>query len=391
MVVSYSDGLASGLAQDFRRLVQAPWYAKVFPLTQWVQMKSKQSTTSDGGYRLALSVGGSLTGKGADYIIVDDPLKASEAYSDNARENVNTWFGETLYSRLDDKSRSALVIVMQRLHANGLCGSLQKNTQAFDVLSLPAIATYEEEIPIGKEETHTRYVGDVLHPEHESREALQELRVHMGSKAYAAQYQQQPEAPEGELFKTKWIQRVAYMPVQPENGAWVISVDTAYSLKDTADYSVIMTALVCEDGVYIWSVQRGRWTYEELKARVFATRRQLNTGLFTTNACRDVFARDRNTRILWSTADESKEARAYQVLNTVELGLVHVVDTPQNQAWIKAFLYELSRFPYAKHDDQVDAFVYLLLVDRHRYYCKQQKMMQELSQKLCHTFEALHG
>jgi hypothetical protein len=91
-------------------------------------MKNTESeiATTRGGFRLATSIDGSLTGRGGHIMIIDDPLKPSDASSDPKREHVNAWFKNTLYSRLDDKQKGAIIIVMQRLHDDDLCGFLLK-------------------------------------------------------------------------------------------------------------------------------------------------------------------------------------------------------------------------------------------------------------------------
>ena len=92
--------------------------------------------TTAGGFRLATSVDGALTGRGGDIIIVDDPIKPSDASSDNKREHVNEWFINTLLSRLDDKQNGAIILVMQRLHVDDLCGSLLRASHDWALLNL---------------------------------------------------------------------------------------------------------------------------------------------------------------------------------------------------------------------------------------------------------------
>ena len=108
-----------------------------------------------------------LTGRGADIIIIDDPLKADEARSDPRREAVNTWYDNTLRSRLNSLNRGAIIIVMQRLHADDLVAHVQER-EKWDVLSLAALAeqdeTYEFSTPYGKR-TVGRKEGEALHPE----------------------------------------------------------------------------------------------------------------------------------------------------------------------------------------------------------------------------------
>ena len=124
IVVSYGSDLAVKLANDCRAIINSPRYKSIFPGLQISRSKNTESeiVTSRGGFRLAASVDGSLTGRGGDVIVIDDPLKPSDAFSDAKREHVNEWFKNTLYSRLDDKQKGAIIIVMQRLHDDDLCG-----------------------------------------------------------------------------------------------------------------------------------------------------------------------------------------------------------------------------------------------------------------------------
>src|SRR5262245_54958250 len=151
IVVSYGSDLAVKLANDCRTVINSSRYKSIFPGLQIARMKNTESeiTTTQGGFRLATSIDGSITGRGGHIIIIDDPLKPSDASSYLKREHVNAWFKNTLYSRLDDKQKGAIIIVMQRLHDDDLCGFLLKNSHDWVVLSFPAIALEEEQIPIG--------------------------------------------------------------------------------------------------------------------------------------------------------------------------------------------------------------------------------------------------
>ena len=118
IVASYGSELAVKLANDCRTVINSPRYKSIFPGLQISRMKNTESeiATTRGGFRLATSIDGSLTGRGGHIMIIDDPLKPSDACSDAKRDHVNTWFKNTLYSRLDDKQKGAIIIVMQRLH-----------------------------------------------------------------------------------------------------------------------------------------------------------------------------------------------------------------------------------------------------------------------------------
>jgi hypothetical protein len=116
--------LATTLAQQCRTLMRSPWYLETFAQPRLLAGKSAvdEFMTTRMGARLATSVGGTLTGKGGDYIIIDDPIKAEDAYSDVARKRVKEWYGNTLYSRLNSKQHGAIIVIMQRLHEDDLVG-----------------------------------------------------------------------------------------------------------------------------------------------------------------------------------------------------------------------------------------------------------------------------
>jgi hypothetical protein len=151
IVVSYSNELAAELHRQFRMVIDALWYQRLFPEMRVVRDTGNELVTSAGGSRYATSIGGTLTGRGADLIIVDDPLKAEEAMSEPARRRVIDWFGGTLVSRLNDKERGPIIVVMQRLHEDDLAGHLLEQGN-WEHLDLPAIATEDRTIPIGPSE-----------------------------------------------------------------------------------------------------------------------------------------------------------------------------------------------------------------------------------------------
>jgi predicted phage terminase large subunit-like protein len=124
--VSYSSELAVKHANDFRAVMTAEWYRRVFPATKISREKDTQyeTMTTARGYRYATSLHGTLTGRGADLIVLDDPQKPDEALSEAHRNSAGQWFDTTLLSRLDSKSDGAVVIVMQRLHEDDLAGRL---------------------------------------------------------------------------------------------------------------------------------------------------------------------------------------------------------------------------------------------------------------------------
>ena len=152
---------------------------------------------------------GVLTGRGSDFIVIDDPLKPDEALSETRRKSVNEWFDHTLYSRLNDKR---IIIIMQRLHEDDLVGHVLEQ-EDWDLVRLPAIAEEDEchrIMSTSRTRTVSRRIGEALHPEHEPLDVLENLRRTVGEFNFAGQYQQQPAPLGGGLVKLEWFK--AYTP-----------------------------------------------------------------------------------------------------------------------------------------------------------------------------------
>ena len=128
--------------------MMSPWYQRLFRTRLSPQKQSVQEfVTTAQGYRLSTSVGGILTGRGADYIIIDDPMKPNEALSDALRRGANQWFDNTLFSRLNDKRTGRIMLIMQRLHEDDLVGHVLERLD-WEVLSFAAVAEQYEEFVI---------------------------------------------------------------------------------------------------------------------------------------------------------------------------------------------------------------------------------------------------
>ena len=199
---SYAQDLADKLAHDCRSLMNADWYRKVFT-TRLASQAVAEFTTETHGFRLATSVGGVLTGRGGDFIIIDDPLKPDEAVSDTQRDAVNQWYENTLYSRLNHKATGCIIIIMQRLHEDDLVGHLVKQG-GWKVLKFPAIAVEDETHVISTQlgqRTVQRRVGEALHPERESLDTLESIRRTLCEYNFSGQYQQEPAPLGGGMVK----------------------------------------------------------------------------------------------------------------------------------------------------------------------------------------------
>ena len=220
---SYSQDLAAKHARDFRTVLESAWYRRLFPHTRIDPRKNTEGEiqTTAQGYRLSTSLGGTLTGRGGNLLLIDDPMKPTERMSEVKRAAVSEWYDSTLISRLDSKTEGAIVLIMQRLHVDDLVGHVLDKDEAWTHLNLPAIAEEDEEIPLSNGRFHRRKAGELLHPAREPMEVLEELKAAMGSQSFSAQYQQAPIPAGGALIKAEWFGTYAQAP-EPARGERVV-------------------------------------------------------------------------------------------------------------------------------------------------------------------------
>jgi predicted phage terminase large subunit-like protein len=360
IVPSYGNELAIKLANDCRVILQSPWYQRLFPRTRISRMKNSETevTTTLHGYRLATSVGGSLTGRGGDIIIIDESLKPQDAYSQSKRQAVNDWFVDTVLSRLDDQRTGTIIIVMQRLHVDDLVGALLRVSGNDPVvLSLPAIAERDEQIEIGKNDYHFRREGDLLDPERLPREVLDVIKAHQGPDVFAAQYQQNPVPPGGNMIKREWIRRYETLPARTSSTYVLQSYDTASKEGEQNSWSVCTTWHVREGNYYLADVLRARFDYPTLEAQALAHAQHHKptcilveaTGVGPALASK---LRGRGFRVIEVQVEHNKETRMSVQSGKFASGRVLF---PNGAPWLNDLLDELCAFPGSRFDDQVDS------------------------------------
>src|SRR5262249_26032397 len=151
---SYAQDLSSKFSRDQRALMQSSWYQELFQTRLNIRKSGEEEfETTKGGFRMATSVGGVLTGRGANFIILDDPIKPQDALSDTKRKTAHEWVDTTLFSRLDDKERGVIIVVMQRVHVDDTAAYLLKKG-GWEVLTLPAISPEDKVYDLGNGHTH---------------------------------------------------------------------------------------------------------------------------------------------------------------------------------------------------------------------------------------------
>jgi predicted phage terminase large subunit-like protein len=373
IAASYGSDLAEDFSLRTRKVMLAPWYRRIFP---GAALDPKRVTlneihTTRHGYRLATSVGGPLTGKGGGVILIDDPLKAGDAYSEAARAKVIEWFTSTLLSRLDNPKTDKIVMVAQRLHVDDLPGYVLEQG-GWVHLNLPAIAVREEQLHLADDVVWTRRRGHILQPERVGKAELDQLRRELGTHYFDSQYQQEPVAPEGNVVKLEWFGRFDRPP--PRHGFETIiqSWDTATEIGEANDYSVCTTWGINGDGVYLIDVFRDRLVYPDLRKAVIRLQQKFGAALVIlehAGSGASLLHDLRSQGITWINSlkpGTDKVSRLAHQSAKIEAGLVLL---PDDTPWLEDFEDEIMAFPRGKHDDQVDSMSQFLRALDYRPPC----------------------
>jgi len=325
------------------------------------QKSKSEFVTNKNGSITAVGVGGTLTGKGADLIIVDDPIKNDkEANSETRRDNLMEWFNATLLTRLEPGG--SIVIVMTRWHEDDLAGRLLQSKD-WDSLIFPAIATEPDELG--------RKVGDALWEERYSISELQKKKQAIGQYWFAGLYQQEPTPSEGGLFKRDDLQYFDY-----RNGAVIqnrkliaqvndimFACDLAISTSEKADYTVV--AIFASDvrkNLYLIDLYRDKIVPTRHKEIIEKLNRQYNPVLIGVESVQyqaSLFYQlsELGLPVTKLVPRKDKLSRALPLSALVENEKLYI---NKQIAAITDLEKELVNFPNGKHDDIVDALAYAL-------------------------------
>ncbi len=357
MAASYAQSLSVKHSVDCRLVMESPWYRRVFPQAQLSRSQNEKEkfVTTERGYRLAVSVGGAAIGEGGDILIVDDPISPLQAGSRVQREAVNQWFDHSFATRLDDKRRGAIILVMQRLHAADLSGYLLEKG-GWEHLCLPAIAPQATVVQCG-DMSYARPEGEALHPVREPLEVLARLKQDLGSANFNAQYQQAPISAVGSLMKPHWFAR--FKPEEAEGAVRCVqSWDTAIKAGAAHDASACATFMV-KDGIhYLLDMLTVRLEYPALKRLMVSHAARFNPEVLliedkaSGQSLLQDLRQETDLPVLPMQANEQKLLRLTRVTPLMEAGKVAL---PVNAPWLAAFEAEFFAFPEGAHDDQVDA------------------------------------
>lgn len=325
------------------------------------QYSSKRIITSQGGVVLLTSIGSQITGFGvgsrtdkkfAGALIIDDANKPKETNSTKLRENVNTYFSNTLLSRLNN-SNVPIINIQQRLHVEDLSGHLISK-YGFYTLKKPLIEN-----------------GNCTLPTQYTEERLKELQV--DNYTFQSQYQQEPILDGGNIIKSEWFnyydasKHYKYKQV-------FITADTAMKIKEHNDFSVFAVWGVNDIGhLHLIDLLRGKWEAPELIEQCLSLwqRIKINHRNLSALYCEDKASgigliqslkKKYAIPVLPLKADTDKLCRVQAILTYIASGLVYL---PNNKEQNKEFIAECEQFSRDDshvHDDMVDCLSYAVQV-----------------------------
>jgi predicted phage terminase large subunit-like protein len=372
--VSYSDSLSRKHNILSRDIIRSPWYhgnwKSRFILKDDVN-RQNEFENNHHGMMFSTSVGGVLTGTGADCIIIDDPQNPIMANSETERQNSIDFFKNTLQTRLNDPRTGSFVIIMQRLHEMDLTGYILSEDLGYTHLCLPAEAEKRTVITFPKSGREIiREEGDILNPGRFDKSVLEGLKKSMGSLQYAGQFQQTPAPAEGVIFKREWMTEFYRDGAKP-NTQDIQSWDMAFTKSEgSAKVAGFVMGRHGAD-IYIIDLVNDKMTFTEsvaavrlLSAKWPHARAKVVENKANGPAIVDLLKKEIPGFVEFNPKG-SKEERAISVTPYFEAGNIHFPD-PRTHPWVPDLIKDLLMFPKGTFKDTTDAIVQgiLYLMDR---------------------------
>ena len=359
MQTTHTADLSINFGRKVRNLMDSDEYAKLFSNVS-LASDSKSAgkwQTNKGGEYFAAGVGGAIAGRGADLLIIDDPHSEQDAMSINLLDSCYEWYTSGPRQRL--QPNGAIVIVMTRWSTADLTGRLlsrqvESRSDQWEVIELPAI--FEDS-------------GNVLWPEFWKEEELLSVKASIPVSKWNAQYQQNPTSEEGAIIKRDWWQ--LWDKDDPPPCSYIIqSYDTAFSKKETADYSAITTWGVFKpkegmgDALILLDAIKGRWDFPELKAVAQEQYAEYEPDMVLIEAQASGTPLTHELRAMGipvvnyrPSRGNDKMTRVHSVSPVFEAGMVYAPD----QGFADEVIEECAAFPFAQNDDYVDTTTQAIL------------------------------
>ena len=348
--------LATSFGRKIRNLIDSDQYSEVFPDLK-LQADNKSAgrwTSNKQGEFFAAGVGGAITGRGADLLIIDDPVSEQDALSPTAMDAVYEWYTSGPRQRL--QPGGIIVIVMTRWSTKDLVGKVLKkqgedHADQWDVIEFPAIMP-ESDTP--------------LWPEFWKKEELLRVKASLPVSKWNAQWMQNPTAEEGSIVKREWWNK--WEKDVPAYSYVIQSYDTAFSKKETADYSAITTWAVFEymdvEQIILLDAKRMRLDFPELKKLAWDEYKywEPDCVLIEAKASGTPLTQELRRMGIPVTAytpsrGQDKIARMNSVAPIFESGMVWAPD----EIFAEEVIEEMASFPYGDNDDYCDSATMALM------------------------------
>ena len=372
--VSYSDALSRKHNILSRDIINSPWYQQNwsdrFHLKYDVN-RQNEFENNHHGMLYSTSVGGAITGNGADVIIIDDPQNPIMANSETERQNSIDFFKNTLQTRLNNPKTGAFIIIMQRLHENDLTGYILSEDLGYTHLCLPAEAPERTVItfPVSKKQI-VREEGDILNPQRFDHEVIESLKKSMGSLQYAGQFQQVPAPAEGVIFKREWLHNFYSDGAAPSTQD-IQSWDMAFTKSEGSAKVAGFVMGRHHADIYIKDLVNDKMTFTESVAAVRTlsgkwprVRAKVVENKANGPAIVDLLKKEIPGMVEFNPKG-SKDERAISVTPYFEAGNIHFPD-PKTHPWVDDLIRDLLMFPKGTYKDTTDALVQgiLYLMDK---------------------------
>jgi predicted phage terminase large subunit-like protein len=370
------------MAIDVQKIIDTSEYQRVFPETKiWpagtrytdgTRNSSEHHIIGRKGKYRGQGVGGSFTGKGANFIIIDDPIKGREiADSEAFRERLWNFYNNDLFSRLEtsliDGRRGQVLITLTRWHEDDLAGRLlelmRKDTNAvqWEIINLPAIKTDNDSL------YDPRQLGESLWPEKHSLEQLDQIKASIGPRAWSSLYQQQPVPAGGAMFSDSMF---SFADIPLEFDWSFITADTAYTEKQESDFTVFAAWGLIGDQLYLRDVWRYQIKASDIEAQVEPFLRRFESygfrGIYIEPKGHGIYLNQKLAQKGFMIPSEStiaeffkdrrfsKTERANNVLPYLANRKVIFNNAMANK---EELLNEVLGFPRMKHDDVCDVLI----------------------------------
>ena len=355
---THTGELAVRFGRKMKNLVDTSEFAQVFEDCKIAADSTAAGRweTNKGGEYYAAGIGGAITGRGADLLIIDDPHSEQDALSETAMDSAYEWYTSGPRQRL--QPGGAIVIVMTRWSTKDLTGKLlnaqsEPKADQWEVIEFPAILP--SNTPVW--------------PNYWKLEELEGVKASLSEGKWQAQWQQNPTSEEGSIIKREWWKEWKQKEI-PDLVHIIQSYDTAFSKKETADFSAITTWGVFYPPnkgphLILVDVRKGRWDFPELKKIALEEYKYWEpetviieakaTGTPLTHELRQIGVPVVN---FTPSKGNDKHVRVNSVAPLFEAGKIYY---PADKRWAEEVIEECAAFPYGEYDDLVDSTTQALM------------------------------